>query len=310
MKRYEFTIRGAITALAAFGALAIGPAVNAQSVTVNNAQVCVSAPSLSMDPAGNLNIICTPAGGGGPTIPSCVVTSATVQVGATGTISASCSGGAITVFAWTNTGTSLAPGYTATNTASQQVSGPFATAMIGTVYSFSMTATNSAGTSPAATGTLTVIAPVVTGTCPTVALSGGSSTFTDTYGQATLSIPRGGIAAIALPPWVAAAANHAYYQFDSAQVTGTQNDLGTQISISTCPGDFTSNPAPCRTWGVANTGSTTIHGNAGAGNPAYCYMATGTQYYLNVRNVGQDGVTPSCNVSSCGVIMQMHTGYY
>jgi len=146
-----------------------------------------------------------------------------------------------------------------------------------------------------------------------VALAGGQSTFTDTYGIATLSIPRGGIASIALPPWAPAAANHAYYTFSSAQVTSTQNDLGTQISISTCPGDFTANPAPCRAWGVANTGSTTIQGNAGAGPSQYCYMAATvvpTQYYLNIHNVLQDGVTPSCNTASCGIIIQMHTGYY
>jgi hypothetical protein len=320
MKRYEFTIRGAITALAAVGALAIGPAVNAQvtqvvtvnpnAVAANGVSLCSDAPVLAMNPAGGLTVSCTPVGTTvTPTLPVCTVANVQVQVGLTANMSALCSGGGSPTFAWTNTGTA-APGFTATATASVSVAGPFTTAMIGNIYTFSMTATNSAGTSTAATGTLTVIAATQVGTCPAVALAGGSSTFTDTYGQATLSIPRGGIAAIALPPWVAAAANHAYYQFDSAQVTGTQNDLGTQISISTCPGDFTSNPAPCRTWGVANTGSTTIHGNAGAGNPAYCYMATGTQYYLNVRNVGQDAVTPSCNVSSCGVIMQMHTGYY
>ena len=311
MKRYEFMIRGAITTLAAVGALAIGPAVNAQTVTVNNVQLCSSAPNMSMDPAGNLNVSCTPVGTTvTPTLPACTVAPVQVQVGLTANMIASCTGGAIATYVWTNTIAPAAPGFTASNTASVPVTGPFTTAMIGTVYTFSMTATNTAGTSTPATGTLTVIAPTQVGTCPTVALSGGTAVFTDTYGQATLSIPRGGIASITLPPWAAAAANHAYYRFDSAQSTASQNDLGTQISISTCPGDFTANPAVCRYWGVANTGSTTIQGNAGAGNPAYCYMATGTQYYLNIRNVAQDTVTPSCNVGACGMIVQMHTGYY
>ena len=318
MKRFEFMTRGAITALAAFGALAIGPAVNAQSVTVRDAtgassfaSVCTSIPALSMDPAGTLIITCTPTGTTvTPTIPSCTVANVQVQVGSTALMSASCQGTPPTTYVWTNT-VGTAPGFTAANAASVPVIGPFTTAMIGTSYTFSLTASNTVGPAAPVTGTLTVIAPVQAGTCPTVALTGGSSTFSADYGQATLTIPRGGIASIALPPWTAGQASHAYSRFDSAQTTNTQNDVGTQVSISTCAGDFTSNPAPCRAWGVANTGSTTIQGNAGTGaRTDTCYMATGTQYYLNVRNVGQDGVTPSCNTSSCGVIVQMHTGYY
>ena len=114
----------------------------------------------------------------------------------------------------------------------------------------------------------------------------------------------------ALPLWAANTAQHAYYIFQSAQNTASQSNLGTQFAISTCPGDFTSMPAACRVWGVADTGGTQLQGNSGAGAAQYCWMAPGTQYYLNVRNVLSDGVTPSCNAGTCYWLWQMHTGYY
>src|SRR5471030_1473188 len=116
MKRFEFISRGAITALAGFAALSMCTAANAQSVTVKDSQgnsafasVCSSVPALSMDPAGTLVITCTPTGTVTVTAPSCTVQAATVQVGGTGVVSASCTGSAITGYTWTNPGTA-APG--------------------------------------------------------------------------------------------------------------------------------------------------------------------------------------------------------
>ena len=110
MKRYEFMIRGAITALAGLAALAMCTTASAQSVIVNNGSgttaftsVCTTAPALSMDPAGNLVITCPPTTtGGGLAAPVCSVPVVAIQTGAMATVTASCSGGAVASFAWTS----------------------------------------------------------------------------------------------------------------------------------------------------------------------------------------------------------------
>src|SRR5450631_2137535 len=104
MKSIHSSIRVAAAAIAAVAAMAVPALSHAGSVTLNSAQVCIDAPNLSMDPAGNLTISCTaPTSGGTPppiVAPNCTVASPTITVGGVATLSASCTGGVPTTFAW------------------------------------------------------------------------------------------------------------------------------------------------------------------------------------------------------------------
>src|SRR5689334_14099013 len=106
MKLRTFSAAAALSALAAATAL-MAPAVHAGSVTVNGTATCSDAPTISMTPAGDLTLTCTPVGGGGSTTPPVcsVVPSGTQNVTQGGqlTLSASCNPAA-TSWSWTSTG--------------------------------------------------------------------------------------------------------------------------------------------------------------------------------------------------------------
>jgi hypothetical protein len=308
MKRFEFMIRGAATALVGFGVLAICPAAQAQSVSVNSAQVCNSAPSLTMDPSGNLNITCTPVstgGGSNPTAPSCTVptVSLTIPAGATtissATIGAACSGNP-TAFAWTNT--DGAAGFT-NLTAASVTGGPLAA---GT-YHFSVIATNGAGPSPIATGTLIVNAAATgggTSGCPTTPVN---AVFTGTMGgSGVTAIQAGGFASYALPQFTAA--NNSYQLFTAVESNSTSFALPIEYTVSPCVGDFTSMPAVCSKFGTSNSGISmyAFEGDTSTTNGAgVCVMQPNTQYFLNLRTVKRDG-TNSCTTGTCYVYPQYH----
>jgi hypothetical protein len=308
MKRFEFMIRGAATALVGFGVLTMCPAAQAQSVSVNSTPVCSSAPSLTMTPAGDLSITCTPVstGGGTPTtVPSCTISSPPITWSATqtATISASCTG-APNAFAWTNT--DAAPGFTNTSTASITV-GPFPAPTTAAVnYRFSMIANNSVGPSLSAGVTLTVNpAPAGgggTGSCSTSAVSGVFAGI-----RFNPLIPRGGFVAYQIPVLTAPA--RLYYQFTSTQDTRTQDNLPVTYAVSTCPGDFTSPSAVCQNTGVANTGSTSVIAYGDPAQTGNCVLTAGTTYYLNVRN--GPATAPACNNSGgCYMYVSMNVGFY
>jgi hypothetical protein len=299
MKRFEFMNRGAVTALAALAALAICPAANAQSVTVNGTQVCTSAPALSMDPAGNLAIGCTPAapGGGTPTAPTCTVPSVavTIPAGATtissATIGAVCSGNPSPTFAWTNN--NGAAGFTNPATAAITV-GPLG---VGS-YSFSVVATNSVGTSPTAMGTLIVNAAPAGGGTSGCATTPINAVFTGN-GADFPGIMVGGFASYALPQF--SAANNSYQLFTAAESNRTVIGLPIEYTVSKCVGDFTSMPTQCTKFGTSNSGMSmyAFEGDTATTNGAgVCVMKANTQYYLNVRTVNADG-TNSCTAGAC-----------
>jgi hypothetical protein len=312
MKRFEFMIRGAITALAAFGLLAWCPAVSAQSVvltvnpnsaTANGVQLCASPPVLGMDPSGGLTVTCTPANGGGTTLsaPACTVPSVTVTIpsGATtiasATIGAVCSGNPIPTYQWTNT--DGATGFTNLTLASA-TGGPLAAGP----YHFTVAATNSQG-STSASGILTVNPPPAGGSgCATTPIN---AVFTGSMGGDRSGIVVGGFASYALPQF--AAANQSYQNFTAAEST-TSGTIHIEYAVSPCVGDFTAMPAVCKTFGTSASGITlnVFESNAAS---TVCVMQPNTQYFLNVRTVNIDG-TNSCTTGTCYMYVQYHLFTY
>jgi hypothetical protein len=314
MKRFEFMIRGAITALAALGLLATGPVANAQSVTVNSTQVCSSAPALSMDPAGNLTITCTPAAPGGgtapPTIPSCTIPSVAVTIPAgatttTATVGAVCSGSPAT-YAWTS---SDVPAFVSPTTASVTV-GP----LPASTYHFTVVATNTAGSSPSAAGTLTINPAPAGGGTAGCATGPTNAVFSGNFTGDHPTIVSGSFASYVLPTFTAA--NNSYMNFTAVESNNTISGLPIEYTVSPCVGDFTSTSVPpfCTAFGTANSG---IALNAFEGNTAtttgvaVCIMQPNTQYYLNVRAAKPPapGVN-SCPAGSCSLYVQFHLTPY
>jgi hypothetical protein len=316
MKRFEFMIRGAITALAAFGALAICPAAQAQSVSVNSAPVCSSAPALTMDPSGNLSITCTPvsAGGGSTQVaPSCTVPSVslTIAAGATtypsATIGSACSGNPVPTVQWTNI--DGAAGFT-NLTGAAVTGGPLGPG----AYRFSITATNGVGGAASASGTLTIIAAATgggggggTSGCPTTPVN---AVFTGTFGTDNPGINVGSFASYALPQFTAA--NQSYLNFTAVESNRSISPLPIEYAVSPCVGDFTTTPAVCTKFGTSQSGIS-MYAFEGAtsqtAGAAVCVMQPNTQYYLNVRTVKVDG-TNSCPTSTCFLYVQEHLFTY
>jgi hypothetical protein len=296
MKPIQFSIRVAAAAMAAVAAIAVPALSHAGSVTVNSTPVCIDAPTLSMTPAGDLQISCTPApaGGGTPavTAPSCTVAPQTTTVGSTATLSASCTGGAPTLFTWTaGPGSPLPIGTGALITV-----GPF---VAPATYGYTLVASNAAGNSPQAITTVTVNAAAPTGgtaSCAPGAAATGQFTINGQFTPAP--ILRGSYASAPLPAdrFEAANVGHGFY-FSSVQAT--QSNLVTQYSISQCPGDFTSTPE-CTWYAYADSFDKGVGIGTARTPGGGCTLVAGSpQYFVNVRNVLTDGVTPSCNAQAC-----------
>jgi len=99
--------------------------------------------------------------------------------------------------------------------------------------------------------------------------------------------------------------------------TGVNNNIdgqtnpkwGAQFTIGTCPGDFQGLPN-CTRWGVPDNGGIqlpTYPQAAVATNGNNCTLAFGSQYYLNIRFVNSDKVTPSCQNSNCTLIVNFNS---
>jgi hypothetical protein len=300
MNSSKFSVRAALAVVGTlFGALALPAISQAGSVALNGTQVCTSAPSMSMDPAGNLVITCTATGTGTPTNPpSCSVIPQTITAGAgvMATMSASCTN-TPTSFSWTST----APGFVAAN-AGSVTAGPLT---VAGSYSFTVTASNAAGAGAAATGTLTVNAAPPGG-------GGGGSCATPTAQVVAnftgltwveLTIQQGGAVAVALPQNTQGMVT----ELRSIQSTNTSTDLTDEIAISTCPGEFNV-PAECKTWGTVFGSATYMRGYTTATPTTdICSMTPGVQYYASVRNTKFDRVTPSCTTTTCNMKLQYNS---
>jgi hypothetical protein len=308
MKRFEFMNRGAMSALAALGLLAMCSLAGAQTVvitvnpataTANGVPLCASAPVLGMDPAGGLTVTCTPAttGGGTPnTAPSCSNTSnpqpVTIAAGATTypsiSIFSNCTGNP-TSYTWS----SDVPGFANPGIATATV-GPLTAGL----YHFSVFASNAVGPSTTVPLTLTVNAPPAgggTSGCPTTPIN---AVFTGN-GADFPGIVVGGFASYALPQFPAA--NNSYQLFTAAESNRTFIGLEIEYTVSKCVGDFASMPTQCTKFGTSNSGMSmyAFEGDTATTNGAgVCVMQPNTQYYLNVRTVKADG-TNSCTAGTC-----------
>jgi hypothetical protein len=274
-----------------------------QNVIVNGSTVCTgSGPSMSIDPAGNLNITCTPAGGGGgtPTVPSCVVPTVIVTQGAaSATLTASCSGSP-TSYAWT-AGTSPSLGGPAT---SQSFSvGPFPN--LGS-FTYTVVATNSVGDSAPATGTVSVVAP---GTCTASSVTG---VWPDGFQQPLVAIPKLGSASYQLPPLTVSGRKYTISSVQSLANTAGPNPLPLEIAISSCPGDFSSAAVlpNCAKYGPADTGGVQLPSYAGvAPKGTYCTIPLGNTktYYVNIRAVDTSN-NYVCRGNTCYMIVTFQPG--
>ena len=131
-----------------------------------------------------------------------------------------------------------------------------------------------------------------------------ADTFT-ANGLRNLTISRGGSVAYAMPLYPDAGRT---IELLSIQSTSSQSDLTSEFSLSTCPGAFTNIPAECKTWGTVNQSGTQLMATTNATPVAgSCTLIIGTQYYVNVRNVAFDRVTPSCTPSVCYMILQLNS---
>ena len=171
MKRNSLSIR-AVTAIGALcGAIMIPSISHATgAVSVNSATVCPSSATMSLTPAGDINITCTASGP-----PSCTVApaSSTIGAGQSVTLTANCNPAA-TGYAWTPTG----GGPTMSG---QSALLPFPTP--GT-FTYSVTGSNGSGPGPAsAAATVVVQTNTVVPVCsvsatPASISAGGASTVT------------------------------------------------------------------------------------------------------------------------------------
>ena len=82
-----------------------------------------------------------------------------------------------------------------------------------------------------------------------------------------------------------------------------------EFVISSCPGDFTNVVGSCKVYANVDGGTLklTARTYAPPGLNIGCSLTTGTQYYLNVRNVDTNNVN-ACPGSQCSMIIQHHGG--
>jgi hypothetical protein len=140
------------------------------------------------------------------------------------------------------------------------------------------------------------------GTCTTTAFN---DTLSPYVGQVNAAIPRGGYVSYLLPVYTDPGKT---IQLASVQSPASQNYLGTEFAISACPGDFTNVTPECQTWGYADTGGTMLYVTTGA-TPVHnqCTLLLGQRFYINVRNVASDMVTPACSVGTCYMSVLLHS---
>lgn len=297
------------SAAVALGAMGLPAVSYAGSVTIIDTaqQVCSAFNSISMDPAGNLQINgCTSATTPPPTtnpVPACTISlsPSTVTAGGGATISANCTNGPITAYNWSPT-TNFGP----------PMSGQSATLNFPSAgtYTYVVSGTNANGTGANSFGATVTVNPVSTG-------GGGSSgcaiqpaAFYDSLNtnQKQVTIDRNGYVALYLP-----IADHAGQQviLSTVQVNQQPLNLKVQISLSPCPGDFTANPPECRAWGTVYMGAVQLLAVSAASpvTGGTCQFQVGKQYYVNARNVAFDLTSPSCPSASCSEFLTNNTNF-
>ena len=325
MKRFESLNRrlvkrgrSVVTALsvAVLTIILASPLVSpAQTVSVNGSSTsCVAGTTqLLMDQSGNMTITCTVSG---VTVFSCVASLTTVQSGSTATtpVSIASCNGSVAAYTW---GT-LPTGITAATTASGQsfmVNVPSGLAS-NTSYSFPVMVTPVSGSTWSGNATLNVTAAAGSG--GTGGTGGGTTGCSSTNGTlaknstTSITLQQGQSASYAinntlnLPLITSYGANFRFstiYGSNPAQET-----IGVQYAISTCQGDFSANVPPgCSGWSSVGSGilDAAVGAAAAARNGTGCVIQPSpTQYYVNIRLVNQDLVTPSCPVSNCQFVLQ------
>jgi hypothetical protein len=219
--------------------------------------------------------------------PTCTViaTPSTITAGGTSTLTASCSPIADT-YTWGGNG--------------PVVSGAGGTVTFANAgsYTYTVRGTNSVGQGPVS-ATIFVTVNAAGSGCSTVT----AGAFTGN-GIKHIGIERGGNSAFSLPVYTQ---SNRLLEILSIQSMSSSGDLTAEYAISPCAGDF-SVPAACRTWGTVNSSGMQLYASTGTAQVSgNCTLINGTQYYLNVRMVLQDRVTPACTVQTCYMNVQLNS---
>jgi len=297
--------------------------VNASTATANGVSLCQDAPTLQMDPQGNLNVVCTPVAAS--TAFACTFASQFVQSGAaSATLTPSCSGTFTppVTYTWTSLD-SPAPALSATTstTAAPTVTvvGPLTNSTAtNLVYRYKLDATDSTATpnvAPGFTGTVTVTPPG--SACATTATD-GAFVNPQTQIRPDPFLKPGGYVSYSLPVYTPAQVGKIIIIKTTDSSVPSWVAFRIQIAVSKCPGDFAPSQPGCTQdfmSGQATLKPFTAAAEVGAtkppsGTPNYpaaaCALATGQQYYVNIRAVAADHTTYSCNSQS---VCTMVVGY-
>lgn len=281
------------TALVA-GAVSLPGFAQQQVTVVGGSATCTGSPNLTVDPSGNLNFSNCTLNSSNPNLPpTCSLPVAiAATTGVQTTITASCSP-APTTFTWAGT---VAPTGGFPNAASFPIT--FATA--GT-YQYAVQGTNANGVGNTASTTVTVSDPGQGGNCATFPAAALNVTWAGTGAQNTnVNFAGAGYAAFKLPLFTAGLGFRAFSAVNnSTPGVTTGGTLRAQFSVSTCPGDFTTNPANCRTTGTPENAAIQLLFKNSATPTSYCTLTPGTQYYLNVQNL-------NCASTNCGEIVKLN----
>lgn len=234
-------------------------------------------------------------------------TSSTISVG-------TCTNGAASSYMWS----ALPTGFTLTggglNASSITVTAPPGLTS-NQNFQFPVTVTPTSGTAWNGSPTLTVTAAAGSG--GTGGTGGGTTGCSSTNGTlaknstTSVTLQQGQSASYAinntlnLPLITSYGANFRFstiYGSNPAQET-----IGVQYAISTCQGDFSANvPSGCSGWSSVGSGilDAAVGAAAAARNGTGCVIQPSpTQYYVNIRLVNQDLVTPSCPASNCQFVL-------
>ena len=167
-------------------------------------------------------------------------------------------------------------------------------------FSYSLTGSNAAGAGVASTPATLTVTPVAA-TCvpqPVAGLFPGSI-------ARSVAIARGGSVTWSLPIYTVVGRT---LEILSSQTTSTEQGLTSEFTVSTCPGDFTRMQAECDGWGgVETSGTQLIAATAASVLTGTCTVVVGQQYYLNVRNIALDRVTPACAAQTCFMNVHLNT---
>ena len=267
-------------------AAVVAPAISqAGSVVLNGAQVCTDTPQLSMDPSGNLQVTCTPSGGGGTTF-SCplspLVQTITIGSSNNATITANCTNAAGPItYTWT-AGTGALPFQAGSDTTKTLIVPPPFTTAGTSQYTLSV----SDGT--------TTLTPSATINVAAAGSCGGALTtgaFTGTSGTQSPVMTNGGYVSFSLP---ALTATGKRVSIKVVSAAGAQAAFPIQVALAHCPGDFSPTETSCTMDGTTTGLQFNVITGAAETSTSTCTLAVGTQYYVNMRAINKDHITPSC----------------